>query len=63
MLLLKTCIFPFLVVLNMKQIEEEYVHELLEGPERPDPYSAQGVLEDLPSSATKMKVCDRKKRK
>ena len=46
----------------MKQIEEEYIHELLEGSERPDPYTAQGVLEDLPSSGIKMKVCDGRKR-
>ena len=52
----------FLIVLNMKQIEEEYVHELLEGSDSPDPYTAQGVLEDLPSSAIKMKVGDGRKR-
>ena len=59
---LRTCVLLFSIVLTLKQIEEEYVHELLEGSDSSDPYTAQGVLEDLPSDAIKMKVCDRRKR-
>ena len=59
---LRTCLLLFLIVLTLKQIEEEYIYELLEGSDISDPYTAQGVLKDLPSNAIKMKVCDRRKR-
>ena len=45
-----------IMLLFCQQIDEDYIYELLEGQENPDPYTAQGALEDLPSNFLKMQV-------